>query len=102
MFPRHAYRVAACALAVAAAAIFLPTGVRAAPDPPASPDALTTVTALDDHFYPADVTVAAGTILIREAGGVVSDWDGGADVLGGSILAGAPPIHAELLALAAR
>jgi myo-inositol-1(or 4)-monophosphatase len=43
--------------------------------------------------------VAAGTILIREAGGVVTDWDGGPDVLGGSILAGAPAIHAELLAL---
>jgi myo-inositol-1(or 4)-monophosphatase len=46
--------------------------------------------------------VAAGTILIREAGGVVTDWAGGPDVLGGSILAGSPAIHAELLALATR
>ncbi len=46
--------------------------------------------------------VAAGTILVREAGGVVSDWGGGPDVLAGSILAGSEPIHAALLELAAR
>jgi myo-inositol-1(or 4)-monophosphatase len=45
--------------------------------------------------------VAAGAILIREAGGIVTDWSGGPDVLGGSILAGPPPIHAELLRLVA-
>jgi myo-inositol-1(or 4)-monophosphatase len=44
--------------------------------------------------------VAAGALLIREAGGVVSDWDGGDGWLAGDILAGSPPVHAELLALA--
>jgi myo-inositol-1(or 4)-monophosphatase len=44
--------------------------------------------------------VAAGAILIREAGGVVTDWAGGPDILSGSILAGSAPVHAELLALA--
>lgn len=46
--------------------------------------------------------VAAGAILIREAGGLVTDWEGGPDVLSGSILAGSPAVHAELLDLAAR
>jgi myo-inositol-1(or 4)-monophosphatase len=46
--------------------------------------------------------VAAGAILIREAGGVVTDWEGGPDVLSGSILAGSPAVHAELLELTRR
>ena len=42
--------------------------------------------------------VAAGVLLIREAGGVVSDLDGAPDVLGhSSIVAGNPAIHAWLL-----
>ena len=41
--------------------------------------------------------VAAGGLLIQEAGGVVSDWDGGGGYLGGNILAGSPTIHAELV-----
>jgi myo-inositol-1(or 4)-monophosphatase len=44
--------------------------------------------------------VAAGALLIREAGGVVSDWSGGDGWLNGDILAGSPTVHAELLALA--
>lgn len=40
--------------------------------------------------------VAAGALLIEEAGGVVSDWDGGDRWLGGDILAGSPAVHAEL------
>ena len=44
--------------------------------------------------------VAAGAVLIEEAGGVVTDWDGGDGYLGGDILAGSPAVHAELLALA--
>jgi myo-inositol-1(or 4)-monophosphatase len=44
--------------------------------------------------------VAAGALLIREAGGVVSDWAGGEGWLGGDILAGPPTVHAELLRLA--
>jgi myo-inositol-1(or 4)-monophosphatase len=44
--------------------------------------------------------VAAGGLLIREAGGVVTDWDGSADFLGGNILAGSPAVHETLLAIA--
>lgn len=41
--------------------------------------------------------IAAGTLIIREAGGVVTTLDGAADVrAGGPILAGAPAIHREL------
>lgn len=44
--------------------------------------------------------VAAGTLIVREAGGIVTRMDGSADVLGhGSILAGNPSIHATLGAL---
>jgi len=43
--------------------------------------------------------VAAGALLIREAGGVVSDWTGGGAWLDGDILAGSPSVHAELLEL---
>jgi myo-inositol-1(or 4)-monophosphatase len=45
--------------------------------------------------------VAAGGLLIREAGGVVTDWDGGRDFLGGDILAGSPGVHEQLLEIAA-
>jgi myo-inositol-1(or 4)-monophosphatase len=45
--------------------------------------------------------VAAGGLLIREAGGVVTDWDGSPDFLGGTILAGSPAVHRELTAIAA-
>jgi myo-inositol-1(or 4)-monophosphatase len=42
--------------------------------------------------------VAAGVVLIREAGGIVTTLEGGSDVLGGgSILAGNPALHAWLL-----
>jgi myo-inositol-1(or 4)-monophosphatase len=41
--------------------------------------------------------VAAGALLIDEAGGVVTDWEGGPDYLSGDILAGSPAVHAELL-----
>jgi myo-inositol-1(or 4)-monophosphatase len=43
--------------------------------------------------------VAAGALLIEEAGGVVTDWEGGPGYLFGNILAGPPAIHAELLAI---
>jgi myo-inositol-1(or 4)-monophosphatase len=45
--------------------------------------------------------VAAGTVLIREAGGTVTDWAGAHDVSSGDILAGPPGVHAELLRIAA-
>jgi myo-inositol-1(or 4)-monophosphatase len=45
--------------------------------------------------------VAAGALLIEEAGGVVTDWTGGPDYLSGDILAGNAGVHAALLDLAA-
>lgn len=44
--------------------------------------------------------VAAGALLVEEAGGVVSDWDGGPGYLSGDILAGSPAVHEALLELA--
>jgi myo-inositol-1(or 4)-monophosphatase len=44
--------------------------------------------------------VAAGALLIQEAGGIVSDWGGGDGWLSGDILAGPAAVHAELLRLA--
>jgi myo-inositol-1(or 4)-monophosphatase len=44
--------------------------------------------------------VAAGGALIREAGGVVTDWEGGEGWLGGDILAGSAEVHAALLGIA--
>jgi myo-inositol-1(or 4)-monophosphatase len=46
--------------------------------------------------------VAAGGLLIEEAGGVVTDWTGGTGWMNGDILAGPPQIHAELLSLTLR
>jgi myo-inositol-1(or 4)-monophosphatase len=45
--------------------------------------------------------VAAGAVLIQEAGGTVTDWAGSPNILSGDILAGPPTIHAELLRIAA-
>jgi myo-inositol-1(or 4)-monophosphatase len=44
--------------------------------------------------------VAAGALLIEEAGGVVSDWSGGPGYLVGDVLAGNPGVHADLMRLA--
>ena len=44
--------------------------------------------------------VAAGGLLIEEAGGVVTDWAGGDGWLGGDILAGNREVHAALRSLA--
>jgi myo-inositol-1(or 4)-monophosphatase len=43
--------------------------------------------------------VAAGALLVREAGGVVTDWEGDPDVwlVSGHILAAPPAVHAALL-----
>jgi myo-inositol-1(or 4)-monophosphatase len=43
--------------------------------------------------------VAAGALLIREAGGVVTDWAGGQGWLSGDIVAGGPAVHDALLEL---
>jgi myo-inositol-1(or 4)-monophosphatase len=56
-----------------------------------------------DGYWERDLKpwdMAAGLILIREAGGFVSDCDGGDDVLrAGSVAAGNDAIHKELLRL---
>ena len=44
--------------------------------------------------------VAAGGLLVREAGGVVTDWNGGDEWLSGDILAAPPAVHAKLTRLA--
>jgi myo-inositol-1(or 4)-monophosphatase len=45
--------------------------------------------------------VAAGALLVEEAGGVVTDWEGGPGYLSGDIVAGTPAVH-EVLLRAAR
>lgn len=44
--------------------------------------------------------VAAAGLLIEEAGGIVSDWEGGPGWMSGDILAGPPAVHAGLLEIA--
>jgi len=44
--------------------------------------------------------VAAGGLLVEEAGGVVTDWGGGPGYLSGDILAAPPVVHRSLLELA--
>lgn len=44
--------------------------------------------------------VAAGGLLIEEAGGVVTDWEGGQGWLSGDIMAGSPAVHSELQRIA--
>lgn len=47
--------------------------------------------------------IAAGALLIEEAGGVVSDLDGGDGYMeGGNLLAGAPDVHKDLLEVVSR
>ena len=45
--------------------------------------------------------VAAGGLLVKEAGGAVSDWSGGDGWLGGDILAGSTAVHEALRSVAA-
>lgn len=46
--------------------------------------------------------VAAGALLVEEAGGRATDWDGRGGYLVGDILAGSPHVHAQLVKIAAR
>ena len=41
--------------------------------------------------------VAAGVIIVQEAGGTVTDFRGGSDFLFGQEMVAAGPVHAELL-----
>jgi myo-inositol-1(or 4)-monophosphatase len=55
-----------------------------------------------DGFFELSLSswdVAAGALLIEEAGGIVTDWSGGDDYLAGDILAGGAGVHAALLGL---
>ena len=58
-----------------------------------------------DGFFELNLApwdVAAGALLVQEAGGIVSDWTGGDDWLEtGDILAGSPAVHRALLEIAA-
>lgn len=47
--------------------------------------------------------VAAGGLLVTEAGGLVTDWDGDPDAwLGGDVVAGSPAVHPRLRELTGR
>lgn len=51
----------------------------------------------EQHLKPWDV--AAGTLIVAEAGGIVTDWTGGAlDVHAGAVVASNGAIHEELIA----
>lgn len=55
-----------------------------------------------DGFFELGLSVwdvAAGAIMVEEAGGVVSDWSGGDAHLAGDVLAGSAAVHRELLAI---
>ena len=41
--------------------------------------------------------VAAGALLVQEAGGIVTDWEGGSLWMDGNILAGSPAVHEALV-----
>jgi myo-inositol-1(or 4)-monophosphatase len=67
----------------------------------ASLDLAWTACGVFDGFFELGLApwdVAAGALLVREAGGVVTDWEGGPGFLTGSILAAPPQVHGALLA----
>ncbi len=69
----------------------------------ASLDLAWTAAGVFDGFFELGLApwdLAAGGLLIQEAGGVVTDWNGGKRWLEGDILAGSPAVHSELLAIA--
>ncbi|HWF57852.1 MAG TPA: inositol monophosphatase family protein [Candidatus Dormibacteraeota bacterium] len=70
----------------------------------ASLDLAYTAAGVWDGFFELNLAlwdIAAGSLLVREAGGVVSDWQGDerAVFASGDILAGAPAWHERMLAL---
>lgn len=69
----------------------------------ASLDLAWTAAGVFDGFFELGLSpwdVAAGALLIEEAGGVISDWSGGGDYLAGDVLAGSPAVHKMLLEMA--
>ena len=70
----------------------------------ASLDLAWTASGVFDGFFELGLAawdVAAGGLLVQEAGGVVTDWSGGPGWLGGDILAAPPRVHATLTEIAA-
>jgi myo-inositol-1(or 4)-monophosphatase len=68
----------------------------------ASLDLAWTAAGIFDGFFELRLSawdVAAGALLIEEAGGRVTDWAGGPGYLSGDVLAGSPEVHAALLEL---
>lgn len=68
----------------------------------ASLDLAWTACGVFDGFFELGLAawdVAAGGLLVQEAGGRVSGWDGGDGWLDGDILAGSPEVHGALLEL---
>jgi myo-inositol-1(or 4)-monophosphatase len=72
----------------------------------ASLDLAHTAAGIFDGFFEFCLSVwdiAAGALLVREAGGVVSDLDGGPDVLThGNVVGASPGVHRELLEVIGR
>lgn len=69
----------------------------------ASLDLAWTAAGVFDGFFELGLSpwdVAAGALLIEEAGGLVTDWSGGGDYLAGDVLAGPPAVHKVLVDLA--
>lgn len=65
----------------------------------ASLDLAWTAAGVFDGFFELGLSpwdVAAGALLVEEAGGRVSDWEGSPDFLSGNIIAGSPAVAAEL------
>ena len=70
----------------------------------ASLDLAYTATGAFDGFFELNLAlwdIAAGALLVREAGGVVTDWAGSEEAVfdSGNILAGSPPWHEAMLEL---
>jgi myo-inositol-1(or 4)-monophosphatase len=69
----------------------------------ASLDLAWTAAGVFDGFFELGLSpwdVAAGALLIEEAGGVITDWNGGGNYLAGDVLAGSPAVHQTLLEIA--
>ena len=57
-------------------------------------------TCLNVGCIPSKALIAAGSLMVREAGGLVTDLDGGGSYFaGGNLIAGPLPVHTELLTL---
>lgn len=82
--------------------VFLQTGAIRRPGA-ATLDLAHTASGIFDGFFEMSLSswdLAAGVLLVREAGGVATDFAGGEDVFAkGNVIAGGPHVHRELLAV---